>query len=91
MPTVDELINFALDQQPTKFASVFDSIMGEKAAEAIDSMRTTVAQGIYNDAEEDTTSDEDDFDADDIDDLLDDELNLDDEELQEFEDDGENA
>ena len=46
MPTVDELINYALGQQPTKFASAFDDIMGEKTTAAIDALRTDVAQGI---------------------------------------------
>jgi len=94
MPTIDDLIDTALRQQPTQFSSVFDHIMGEKAAAAIDDMRTSIAQGIYAsedglepedlDDEDDDLDDEiDDDEFDDIDDLdLDDndDLDLDDEE-----------
>jgi hypothetical protein len=95
MPTVDELINFAINQQPTKFASAFDDIMGEKTTAAIDAMRTDVAQGIYA-AEEDDLDvedhDDEELDADIDDDIDDDEfddvddLDLDDEDLD-FDDD----
>lgn len=100
MPTVDELIDFAIDQQPTKFASAFDDIMGEKAFAAIDSMRTNVAQGIYDaekdleleDQEDNVDDDIDDDEFDDVDDLeLDDEdLEFDESDLEGI-DDGENA
>ena len=105
MPTIDDLIDTALEQQPTQFASVFNNIMGEKAAEAIDAMRTSVAQGIYasedelepedlDDEEDDDFDDEedDDFDDDDCDDI--DDLDLDDDNLdfdEEGFDDGEDA
>lgn len=74
MPTIDDLLNFAANQQPTKFAAAFDDIMGEKTAAAIETMRTTVAQGIYDaeDDAEDTTPDEDDIDQDEFDDVDDD-------------------
>ena len=106
MPTVDELIDFAIGQQPTKFAAAFDDIMGEKTAAAIDAMRTNVAQGIYaaeedlededqddetDDADIDDDIDEDEFD--DIDDLeLDtDDLEYEDSDLEGLDDDGEDA
>jgi len=105
MPTVDELINTALEQKPTQFASVFDNIMGEKAAEAIDAMRTGVAQGIYaseedlepedqdDDIEDDSDDDIDDDEFDDVDDLDldDDDLDFDDSDLEGLDDDGEDA
>lgn len=105
MPTIDDLIDSALGQKPTQFASVFDDIMGQKTAEAIDAMRTTVAQGIYaseEDLESEDLDDDDDIDIedddidddefDDIDDLDldDDDFDLDDD-LEGFEDDGEDA
>jgi hypothetical protein len=85
MPTIDDLIDAALGQQPTQFASVFDNIMGEKAAEAIDAMRTSVAQGIY--ASEDELE-PDDLDDDEDDDLDDDDLDdeIDDDEFDDIED-----
>lgn len=107
MADIDDLINFSMNQQPTKFASAFDDIMGQKALAAIDDMRISVAQGMFA-AEEDTAED-DDFDLDDEDlDLDDEDLDLDDEELEDidlededfdlededlegFEDDGEDA
>jgi hypothetical protein len=101
MPTVDELINFALSQQPTKFASAFDDIMGEKTAEAIDSLRTNVAQGLYASEDDADLEDQDDTDEDDLDDDIDDDefddvddLDLEDEDLdfdEEGLDDGEDA
>jgi hypothetical protein len=105
MPTIDDLINTALEQRPTQFASVFDDIMGQKAAESIEAMRTSVAQGIYaseedlepedldDDLEDDLDSDIDDDEFDDVDDLDldDDDLNFDDSDLEGLDDDGENA
>jgi hypothetical protein len=105
MPTVDELINFAIGQQPTKFASAFDDIMGEKAAEAIDTLRTNIAQGLYASEEDLESEDLDDEDEDDLDDdidedefddvddldLDDDDLDFDDSDLEGLDDDGEDA
>lgn len=99
MPTVDELINFAIGQQPTKFASAFDDIMGAKAIAAIDDMRTNVAQGIYAAEEDDQdgveTEDDidDDIDDDEFDDI--DDIDLEDEDFDDTDleglDDGEDA
>jgi hypothetical protein len=76
MPTIDDLIDTALRQQPTQFSSVFDHIMGEKAAAAIDDMRTSIAQGIYASEDglepEDLDDEDDDLDDDDLDDEIDD-------------------
>jgi hypothetical protein len=95
MPTVDDLINTALEQKPTAFASVFDAIMGEKAASAIDDMRTSVAQGIYASEEELEPEDLDDEDEDDIDDEIDEDefddiedLDLDDDDDLDFDEEG---
>jgi hypothetical protein len=84
MADIDDLINFSMNQQPTKFASAFDDIMGQKATAAIDDMRISVAQSMFA-AEEDSVDDEDDFDLDDDDlDLDDDDLDLDDEDLEDL-------
>ena len=105
MPTIDDLINTALEQKPTQFASVFDDIMGQKAAESIDAMRASVAQGIYASEEElepedqeddldddlDDDIDEDEFDDVDDLDLEDEDLDFDDSDLEGLDDDGENA
>lgn len=84
MADINDLIDFSMNQQPTKFASAFDEIMGQKAIDAIDDMRISVAQGVFA-AEEDTVDDEDDFDLDDDDlDLDDDDLDIDDEDLEDI-------
>lgn len=105
MPTVDDLINFAIGQQPTKFASAFDDIMGEKTIAAVEAMREKAAQGIYaaeddledqdevEDEVDEVDSDIDDDEFDDIDDLEldDDDFDLDDSDLEGLDDDGEDA
>jgi hypothetical protein len=98
MADIDDLINYSMNQQPTRFASTFDDIMGQKATAAIDDMRISVAQNMFA-AEEDDVDADDDFDLDiDDEDLEDvdweedeDEEELDDEDLEGFEDDGEDA
>lgn len=101
MPTIEDLINTALGQQPTKFASVFDNIMGEKTAAAIEAMHTSIAQGIYaseddlDQDDQDTTDDDevddiDDDEFDDVDDLDLDDTDFDDSDLEGL-DDGEDA
>lgn len=75
MADIDDLINYSMNQQPTRFASAFDDIMGQKAVAAIDDMRISVAQSMFA-AEEDDVDTDDDFDLDD-----DDDLDLDDEDL----------
>ena len=83
MADIDDLINYSINQQPTRFASAFDDIMGQKAVAAIDDMRISVAQSMFA-AEEDDVDTDDDFDLEDDDDLdLDDEdLDIDDEDLE---------
>lgn len=75
MADIDDLINYSMNQQPTRFASAFDDIMGQKAVAAIDDMRISVAQSMFA-AEEDDVDTDDDFDLED-----DDDLDLDDEDL----------
>lgn len=75
MADIDDLINYSMNQQPTKFATAFDDIMGQKAVAAIDDMRISVAQSMFA-AEEDDVDTDDDFDLED-----DDDLDLDDEDL----------
>ncbi len=105
MADIDDLINFSMNQQPTKFASAFDEIMGQKTLAAIENMQATVAQNMFG-SEEDTEQDVEDEDLEDLDDEeleeLDDEdfediefdeedFEIEDEDLEGFEDDGEDA
>lgn len=100
MPDIEDLIDYGIGQQPTKFASVFNDIMGQKALEALDSMRTGIAQSIYagdedlepEDQEGDLDDDIDDDEFDDVDDLdlEDEDLEFDESDLEGI-DDGEDA
>ena len=84
MADIEDLINYSMNQQPTKFASAFDEIMGQKAVAAIDDMRINVAQNMFA-TEDDVDDDEDDFDLDDDDlDLDDEDLDIDDEDLEDI-------
>ena len=84
MADIDDLLNFSMSQQPTKFASAFDDIMGQKATAAIDDMRINVAQNMFG-TDEDSIEDDDDFDLDDDDlDLDDDDLEIDDEDFEDI-------
>jgi hypothetical protein len=85
MADIDDLLNYSMNQQPTKFASAFDEIMGQKATAAIDDMRVSVAQSMFG-TEEDTVEDDEDFDLDDEDLDLDDDddLDLDDEDFEDI-------
>lgn len=74
MPTIEDLINTALGQQPTKFASVFDDIMGQKTTAAIEDMHASIAQGIYSTEDESDPDDQDITDDDAADDIDDDEF-----------------
>lgn len=107
MPNIEDLVNSGLDQQPTKFASVFNDIMGQKALDALDAMRTGIAQNIYageeeedlepedqdDDLDDDLDDDIDDDEFDDVDDLEleDEDLDFDDQDLEGQDDDGEDA
>jgi len=97
MADIDDLINFSMNQQPTKFASAFDEIMGQKATDAIDDMRIAVAQNMFSAEEDDAFDEEDledlDLEDEDFEDIEwdEEEFEIDDEDLEGFEDDGEDA
>ena len=94
MADIDDLLNYSMNQQPTKFASAFDEIMGQRASTAIDDMKISVAQSMFA-SQEDSVDDDDDLDLDDDDlddiDWDDEDEDLEDEDLEGFEDDGEDA
>ena len=84
MADIDDLLNYSMNQQPTKFASAFDEIMGQRASTAIDDMKISVAQSMFA-SQEDSVDDDDDLDLDDDDlDLDDDDLDLDDDDLDDI-------
>lgn len=72
MPDVTDLIGFAIDKNPTDFASAFDDLLRQKAAVALENKKTELANGIYGLADEDESDDVDfedseDFDLDEVD------------------------
>lgn len=70
MPDVTDLLGFAIDKNPTDFASTFDDLVREKAAVALENKKTELANSIYgldDDESDDVDFDDDDFDLDDVD------------------------
>ena len=99
---IDELIGAAVEQQPTRFATVFDDLMGQKIAARLEDEKIAYAQKMFaepeeDDADEDYDDYEDDVDFDIDDDEFDDEdfdlddYDLDDLDTEEEDDDGEDA
>lgn len=78
MSDVTDLLTHTVDKSPVEFANAFNNIMQQKAVDAIENHRVTLAQSIYNaadDEDEDVVIDDDEFDLDgidleDIDDLM---------------------
>lgn len=102
---IDELLGAAVDQQPTRFATAFDDLMGQKIVARLEDERTSYAQQMFaSDEPEDTDEEEfeDDLDFDIDDEEFEDEefedeefdledLDLEDLDTEEEDDDGEDA
>lgn len=100
---IDELIGAAVEQQPTRFASAFDDIMGQKIVARLEDETVAYAQQMFASDEDedfdedDGIEDDDDLDFDIDDDEFDDEdfdlddLDLEDLDTEEEDDDGEDA
>lgn len=102
---IDELLGAAVDQQPTRFATAFDDLMGPKIVARLEDERTSYAQQMFaSDEPEDTDEEEfeDDLDFDIDDEEFEDEdfededfdledLDLEDLDTEEEDDDGEDA
>lgn len=97
---IDELIGAAVDQQPTRFASVFDELMGQKIAARLEDERISYAQQMFAEpTEDDENEDYDDYednvdfdiDDDEFEDIDLDDLDLEDINTEEEDDDGEDA
>ncbi len=74
MPTTTELLGLAVDKNPVDFADTFNSIMMQKAAEAVDARRVELAQSIYGTNTVDTEDEFEDFDDETVDDASNDDL-----------------
>lgn len=88
MSDVSDLLAHAVNKSPVEFSNAFNDLMQQRAQDAIEAHRVTLAQSIYNAADEDTPddeddtedySDDDDLDLDDLEDIDLDDLDLDDE------------
>jgi hypothetical protein len=93
MSDVTDLLTHAVNKSPVEFADAFNDLMQQKARDAVEAHRVTLAQSIYNSADEDedvvdnedipADDDTEDYDGDDdldLDDLADidlDDLDLD--------------
>lgn len=84
MADTTDLLGFAIEKNPVDFADTLNQMLQQKAQEAIEAHRVTLAQSIYgeDEATDDVDNDEFDFSEDELDDLGDDEdLDLDLEDL----------
>lgn len=80
--TVEDLVNYAVTGQATKFTSAFEDLIGQRAAERVDAYRIHVAQSMYADEEDFEEDLEDELEDDVLDDELEDlDVDLDDEDL----------
>jgi hypothetical protein len=87
---IDELIGAAVDQQPTRFATAFDDLMGQKIVARLEDERTSYAQQMFasdepEDTDEEEFEDDSDFEIDD-EEFEDEDFNLDDLDLEDLED-----
>ena len=80
MSDVTDLLTHAVNKSPVEFADAFNDLMQQKARDAVEAHRVTLAQSIYNSADEDEDEDvvdnegipvdddtEEDYDDDDLD------------------------
>ena len=95
MPTTTDLIGLAIDKNPVDFADTFNTIMMQKAADAINVAHVETAQSMYGQAagETEAADEVDEFedieDADDTEEDFDfdtDDLDLDDLDIEDFAD-----
>ena len=80
MSDVTDLLTHAVNKSPVEFADAFNDLMQQKARDAVEAHRVTLAQSIYNsaDEDEDVVDNEDIPDDDDTEDYDgDDDLDLD--------------
>jgi hypothetical protein len=82
MSDVTDLLTHTVNKSPVEFADAFNNIMQQKAIDAIEAHRVTLAQSIYN-----TADDENEDEGIDDDDQLDlDDIDLDDIDLEDIDD-----
>jgi hypothetical protein len=96
MADTTDLLSFAVEKNPVDFADTFNQLMQQKAQDAIENHRITLAQSIYGEQDEvddaefeddsDDDIDDDDFDDEELDGLDFDDLDLEDLDLDDEDD-----
>lgn len=82
--TLDDIIDLTAQQSPTKVQDAVNQILGQKSAQALESMKSQLAQSLYgNDQEDEELEDEDDIAFEDEDE---EDLDLEDDELDDEDD-----
>lgn len=82
MAELKDLVQFALDKQPSKFKDAFNDLVSQRVVNTVDELKSEISANMFGespeDDDEDLADDEDSFDDEDLDDIVDD---LDDEDL----------
>lgn len=81
MADIDELIDTAVDQQPTKFANAFDQMMHDRIAGRIEDEKISYAQQMFQSDDESDDIDIDNDDDLDIEDFDEEDFDLSDDEF----------
>ena len=81
MADTTDLLSHALEKNPVDFADTFNQLMQQKAQDAVEAHRITLAQAIHGG--EDPVDDDDDLDVD-TDDVGDDEFEFSEDELEDL-------
>lgn len=87
MADTTDLLNHAFEKNPVDFADTFNQLMQQKAQDAVEAHRVTLAQSIYGGEETDSDDgidDLDDLDDNDGDDVGEDEFEFSDDELEDL-------
>ena len=81
MADTTDLLGFAIEKNPVDFADTLNQMLQQKAQDAVEAHRITLAQAIHGG--EDTPEDED-FDADETEEVGDDEFDFSEDELEDL-------
>jgi hypothetical protein len=81
MAELKDLVQFALDKQPSKFKDAFGDLLSQRVVDRVEELKAEVAANMFGEAPED---------EDDIEDLDDEEIEFDDEDLELTDEDEEN-
>lgn len=81
MPELKDLVQFALDKQPSKFKDAFDDLLSQRVVDKVDELKGEISANMFGEGPE---NDEDDIE--DMDDIVDDEEDFipDDEDLEDI-------